>query len=102
MKRYLPLIALLITGCTSDIPSPVETAQDQKYCSSIARPLSDGYTNCMVSRDQMRIQATQERKARSLALMNVGTGVLAAQPAYQPVRQTTCRQQGVYVNCTSY
>lgn len=106
--RYALLIPALLalTACTSDIPSPEQTAQDKAYCEGLgAKPLTDAYVNCMVSRDQNRISAVEARRARSMALTNFGTGIIAQQnaAAYTPrPTMTTCNRQGAFVNCTSF
>lgn len=106
--RYAILIPafLFLTACTSDVPTPQQTAQDKAYCEQLgAKPLTDAYVNCMVMRDQQRISSVDARRARSMALANFGTGILAQQnaAAYTPrPTMTTCSRQGVFVNCASY
>lgn len=108
MKRLIIVAALFCVGCSSDMPSPQETAQDQEYCKSIAKPLTDGYVNCMVSRDQLRIASIQRRRDRSMALMQLGANInqmnhqQAQMNALNRPVNTTCTKQGVFVNCTTY
>lgn len=107
-KMALLIAAVLVSGCSSDVPGPQETAQDQRYCQSMAKPLTDAYVNCMVSRDQLRVASIQRRRDRSMALMQLGANInqmnqqQAQMNAMNRPVNTTCTKQGVFVNCTTY
>lgn len=88
---------LMLAGCQS---AEQRSLNDSVYCSSLAKPETPMYAQCMMNQQQVY----EMRRARqSQALMAFGSATMAAgQPPQRTTVNTTCQKQGVFVNCTSW
>lgn len=100
----VPALALLtlLAGCVS---SEEQNAQDKAFCEGLGATFGNGLMECVMERAEQRDNA---RQRRSMALIAAGNNInqMNQQQALinsmnRPVN-TTCRRQGVYMNCTTY
>lgn len=97
--RYFLAIAFvtLLSGCQTP---QEQAATDSEYCSSLAKPGTQDFRQCLIWKGQERVE---RRQRQSAALMNFGNSmIIAGQAPRSTMTQTTCHRNGGFLNCTSY
>lgn len=92
--------AFLLTGCVTTYEGELALDDHDQCVSYGAKPGTEAYTNCRLTLSNQNAYAAAQRRQSGAALVALGTAV-KNQPAPR-MRQTTCSQNGDYVNCTSY
>lgn len=103
MKQLICLLVLALSACAS--PEEIarkQAAEDHAFCSSVWGDVQQGYANCRMMKQQQRYAAQQNGAALS-ALMGMQLLQNSQPRYYAPAPSTTsCVNQGVFTNCTSY